>query len=464
MLSHLINYFVHPNLKNETHTYYRVVAFICLNLFFCISALFMDIVVRLLNLDNGPNLLLTFFIFLTILFVTKKIGNLILSGNLLALISFLVLATSVPGSGGLYSDNLIWMIVSPLIALLFTNKKSGFTWLILLLSFIEFQYYQFDNVNRSSSFKPTDSTYYFVSFFLLFIFVYGIITIFEKGQELIIRELKEQKILLETQKQEILQKNFELKAIEERLLLSNKELEHFAFVASHDMKEPLRMIGMYTQLTRKKLNGQLESSTLEYMNYVTDGVSRMQCLLNDLLQYSRLNKNQKDVKSINLNNVLAIVNHNLQLLIKETNTLIIADPLPIVTASVSEMSQLFQNLIANSIKFRQKEIDPKIEISVMDEEGAYVFCFKDNGIGIEKEYQERVFNVFEKLHNHQEYEGSGIGLSTCRKIVQNLGGKIWIESVLGHGTAFYFTIAKEKSNKVQTQVQNKDTRLELAVA
>ncbi len=446
MLNHLINYFVHPNLKNETHTYYRALAFICLNLFFCISALLMDIVVRLLDLQNDPNLIVTFLIFLSILFITKKYGNLILSGNLLAFISFLVLAVTVPDSGGLYSDNLIWMIISPMIALLFTNKRSGSIWLVLLLGFIEYQYYQFDKTNSAVNFKPTDSTYYFVSFFLLFIFVYGIISIFEKGQSLIIQELSEQKIKLEAQQQIIIQKNAELLAIEEKLLLSNKELEHFAYVASHDMKEPLRMIGMYTQLTRKKLSGQLENSTTEYMNYVIDGVSRMQNLLNDLLQYSRLNKNQKDIKPVNFNNVLAVVRHNLQILIKETETQIIADPLPILTASVSEISQLFQNLIANSIKFRKKGIPPQIEIGVTDEDGFFVFSFKDNGIGIEKEFQERVFNVFEKLHTHQEYEGSGIGLSTCRKIIHNMGGKIWIESLFGQGTCFYFTIPKEKSN------------------
>ena len=262
---------------------------------------------------------------------------------------------------------------------------------------------------------------------------------------MIINKLHEKQALLEKQQQEILQKNLELKAIEEKLRLSNQELENFAFIASHDMKEPLRMIGMYTQLTRKKLNSQLDNTTTDYMNFVTDGVNRMQTLLNDLLQYARLNKEQKDIRPVNLNNVLSIIKHNLQITIKETDAQINNTNLPIITASVSEMSQLFQNLIANAIKFRKTGLSPKIEIAVIEQDNEYLFSFKDNGIGIKKEYQERVFNVFEKLHTQQEYEGSGIGLSTCRKIVENLGGKIWVESVFGYGTTFYFTIIKAKT-------------------
>jgi signal transduction histidine kinase len=446
MLNRIVDYFIHPNLMVKTHIYYRAYALVCLNLFLCFSALVMEGLIRVLALKNAPNIPLSILLFLVILFSAKKYGNLLISGNLMALISFLALGTSVHSSGGLYSDNLIWMIISPMIALLFTNKKSGCIWLLALLSFVEYQYYIFDSGNSSGSFNPTESTYYFISFFTLFIFIYGIITIFERGQELIINKLREQKKLLEAQQLEIIQKNNELKIIEEQLLLSNKELEHFAFVASHDMKEPLRMIGMYTQLTQKKLNGQLEASTMEYMNYVTDGVSRMQNLLNDLLQYSRLNKNQKDKKAVNMNNIVAVVTHNLQVSIRDTHTEIISEPLPILTASISEMTQLFQNLVANSIKFRQIDVFPKIEIGIKDEAENYVFSFKDNGIGIEEKYKERVFNVFEKLHNHSEYEGSGIGLSTCRKIVQNMGGKIWIESEFGVGTTFYFTLPKGKES------------------
>jgi signal transduction histidine kinase len=445
MLNQLINYFIPQGLKDEPHIYYRTYAFVRLNLFLGFSTLGVDIIIRILNLKNEPDLILASTIILSVLLFTKKFGNLILSGNLMALICFGVLSTSVPNTGGLYSDNLLWMIISPMIALLFCNKRSGFFWLIALLSFIEYQYYKFDSLSPATSFQPSESTYYFISFFTLFIFIYGIIIIFERGQELIIKKLHEKQVLLEAQQKEILQKNLELKAIEEKLRLSNQELENFAYIASHDMKEPLRMIGMYTQLTRKKLNSQLDNSTTDYMNFVTDGVNRMQTLLNDLLQYARLTKEQKDIRPVNLNNVLSIIKHNLQITIKETDTQINSTPLPIITASVSEMSQLFQNLIANAIKFRKTGLSPKIEIAVTERDNEYLFSFKDNGIGIKKEYQEKVFNVFEKLHSQHEYEGSGIGLSTCRKIVENLDGKIWIESAFGYGTTFYFTISKAKT-------------------
>ena len=431
----------------------------------------MDVTIRILSLTNAPNLGLIILTITIILFITKKYGNLVLSGNIMSLCCFFILAESVPKSGGLYSDNLIWMILSPMIALLFSNKLSGFSWLVILLAFTGYQYATF-NAYDFGDLKLSNSTYYFVSYFSLFVFIYGIIIIFERGQELIIRMLINQKIKLRQQKKEISKKNKELKLAEERLLQSNTELENFAFIASHDMREPLRMIGMYTQLTQKKLRDSADKSTTEYLGYVTDGVSRLQNLLEDLLNYSRLGKDLNTHKPVDLNNTIYAVMYNLLANVKDSNASIITDQLPTIHACSSEMNQLFQNILANAIKFRKKDVSPEILIRSVEREDDFEFSIKDNGIGIKATDQDRVFNIFEKLHSKSQFEGSGIGLATCRKIVENLGGRIWLSSEEGVGTTFHFTIHKDKiaknielqKEKIEQQKVNEELQNELVVA
>jgi signal transduction histidine kinase len=463
-LSKCVNYFIPEKLRVESHIYYRALAFVSLTLFLLVAILAMDLTIRVLSLENEPNLVLCMIFLSSVLVATKKYGSMQLSGNMLALFNFLILATSVPASGGLYSDNLIWLILSPMIALLFSNKLSGFSWLLVLLGFTVYQYATF-NVNDFASFKLSNSTYYFVSYFSLFIFIYGIIIIFERGQELVIKMLVTQKEKLRQQKREISKKNKELKLAEERLLQSNTELENFAFIASHDMREPLRMIGMYTQLTQKKLRDNSDKSTTEYLGYVTDGVGRLQNLLEDLLNYSRLGKDVSMHKPLDLNNTLYAVMHNLMANLKDSNASIISDHMPTIHACSSEMNQLFQNILANAIKFRKKDVAPEILIRSFEKDDCYEFSIKDNGIGIKCSDQDRVFNIFEKLHSKSQYEGSGIGLATCRKIVENLGGRIWLTSEEGLGTTFHFTIHKDKIAKnIELQKENIELQKELAEA
>ena len=222
------------------------------------------------------------------------------------------------------------------------------------------------------------------------------------------------------------------------------------------------MIGNYTQLIKKRMNANMDEVSEEYMYFVTDGVKRMQRLLDDLLDYSRLGKSQ-NLKNTDLNNTLLIVMNNLMMVMQETQAAIYCNELPTIYASSSEMMQLFQNIISNAIKFRAKDIKPIIKIRCIDETERYLISIKDNGIGIPEEHQSRVFTIFERLHAKDEYEGTGIGLSTCKKIVTNLGGEIWVESTFGEGTTFYFTIPKVEapemiparagSSQAQVQVQ-----------
>ena len=375
-------------------------------------------------------------------------GNLIIASNLIAAALAVPVALFVPETGGLHSDNLLWLIIAPLVALLFGNRKSGLVWLGLLLIFTTYLW-QNDGVFQANQLSKTvgNADYYFISYFSLFAAIFVIVMLFESGQLLIIKMLQEQKAILRQQSEQISLKNDELKIIEDRLNESLRELENFAYAASHDLKEPLRMIGMYTQLLKKRMGGQLEGSNAEFMGYVTDGVGRMQVLLDDLLKYSRLGKEEQDVRNVDLNKTLFVVVHNLTAAMKETDAAIVVTPLPMVLASSVEMTQLFQNLISNAVKFRRKGTQPMIEIRVVEmSKSKYRFMIADNGIGIPAQHQDRVFNIFERLNARTDYEGSGIGLATCKKIVQNAGGEIWLESTEGVGTTFFFTLPKPNLN------------------
>jgi signal transduction histidine kinase len=377
-------------------------------------------------------------------------GNFVLSGNLIAAGMIAPVIYYVPQTGGLNSDNLLWLFLAPITGLLLASRISGIVWLAFLLVYTSFLYVNYENFRPNYDFyinHPNAPFYYYYSFSFLFITFFVIIHLFESGQQLIIKTLREQKAVLRQQTEEISAKNTELQIADEKLKQTVAELENFAFAASHDLKEPLRMIGMYVQLLEKRSRGQISESNLEYMSYITEGVARMQTLLNDLLQYSRLGKQQDDIRDVDLNNTLFLVVHNLAVAMKDANASVIAPTLPVVRASSVEMNQLFQNLIANAIKFRKKGEKPNIEIGITETAtDEYLFSFADNGIGIPPQYRERVFNIFERLHGRQDYEGSGIGLATCKKIVTNSGGKIWLNSTEGTGTTFYFTLPKAQQN------------------
>ena len=236
-------------------------------------------------------------------------------------------------------------------------------------------------------------------------------------------------------------KNDEINHTNNQLEASNQNLTQFAYVASHDLKEPLRMIHSYTTLLKRKYGEAFDETGHEFMFYITDAVGRMQTLLDDLLDFSRANGSLADADLIEINDVLELVQANLRhRFIENDSKLVIKnDKLPIVKAHRSQLIQLFQNLISNGVKFKGVE-DPVVELDCIMKNGQYVFSVKDNGIGISKENQEKVFEMFTRLHTKEEFEGTGIGLATCKRIVNSLGGKIWLESELGKGTTFFFSL------------------------
>ena len=223
------------------------------------------------------------------------------------------------------------------------------------------------------------------------------------------------------------------------LTRSNQELEQFAYVASHDLQEPLRVITGFLQLIEKRYTNQLDAEGVRYMGYITDAVARQQQLIRDLLAYSRLEWQAGNLKPVDAGVAVRAASHNIGQMIQDTNAHLTYDKLPTVRADAMQLVQLFQNLISNAIKFRGSE-HPEVHISAHAEDGDWVFSVRDNGIGIEKEYWDQIFTMFRRLHTKKEYPGTGIGLAICKKIVERHGGRIWLDSIPGEGTTFYFTL------------------------
>lgn len=243
---------------------------------------------------------------------------------------------------------------------------------------------------------------------------------------------------LELQK---LNEDLEKRAAE--LKISNGELERFAYVASHDLQEPLRMVSSFLALLQKKLNGELDETSKKYIHFAVDGAERMKGLIQDLLQYSRLGSTGEVFSAVNLQDELTNILRVYDSTIKKTGAAIKAAQLPVVNGNKTQLNQLFQNLLGNALKYRSSE-KPVVEIGCKEQAGQWLFYVKDNGIGIDPKFFDKIFIIFQRLHNKNEYSGTGIGLAICKKIVERHGGKIWVESNPNQGSIFYFTLKKQE--------------------
>ena len=238
----------------------------------------------------------------------------------------------------------------------------------------------------------------------------------------------------------------ELQETIQKLKRSNEELQQFAYVSSHDLQEPLRTIASFTQLMERRYKGKLDEDADEFMDYIVDAAVRMKQQINDLLEYSRVSTAENDFKRVNTDSILDQAIINLKSSIDENNAKITRDPLDNVIADGDQLRRVFQNIIGNSIKYRKPDENPKIHISAYKDEKnrEYIFSIQDNGIGIEKQYLDRIFRIFQRLHTMKEYKGTGVGLAVVKRIIDHHGGRIWIESELGNGSTFYFTIPIKK--------------------
>jgi light-regulated signal transduction histidine kinase (bacteriophytochrome) len=233
------------------------------------------------------------------------------------------------------------------------------------------------------------------------------------------------------------QERVERQALE--LERSNAELEQFAYVASHDLQEPLRKVASFCQLLEQRYRGQLDERADQYIDFAVDGAKRMQQLINDLLAFSRVGRVTGDWELVQLDDVLRRALSNLDTAIAESGARVAAEPLPAVRGEASLLALVFQNLIGNALKFRS-EAAPEVRVGVDRRDGEWLITIADNGIGIEPQYAERVFVIFQRLHPKQEYPGTGIGLAMCRKIVEYHGGSIWLDTEADSGTVFRFTL------------------------
>jgi len=253
------------------------------------------------------------------------------------------------------------------------------------------------------------------------------------------KALQEQNLLLQ---QEISNRQCAESALlksNQELARSNAELEQFAYVASHDLQAPLATIASYAQLLEKRYKDQLDSQASKFIGNIVHGCTRMQTLIDDLLEYSRVGRSQKPFQIIDCNHVIQQVIANLQGAIRNNQAVVTYTELPAVMGDISQLVQLFQNLVSNAIKYRQDE-SPTVYINAYKQENNWLFSVSDNGIGIASQHQERIFQIFQRLHTQKEYSGTGIGLAICQKIVERHGGSIWVDSKPGQGSTFHFTL------------------------
>ena len=230
------------------------------------------------------------------------------------------------------------------------------------------------------------------------------------------------------------------------LARSNAELELFASVASHDLQEPLRMVSSYLELIAQRYRTKLDDRADRWITFAVDGAARMKELINDLLEYSRVSTQARPFAPVDSGATFAAAEANLRSAIRESDAVVTHGPLPMVHVDATQLTQVWQNLLANAIKYRGPQ-RPEVHVEAVRQEGQWLFSVRDNGIGIDPQFRERIFVIFQRLHTREEYPGTGIGLALCRKVIERHGGRIWVESQLGHGSTFFFTIPDRKEDE-----------------
>jgi light-regulated signal transduction histidine kinase (bacteriophytochrome) len=243
-------------------------------------------------------------------------------------------------------------------------------------------------------------------------------------------------------KRQLKQTVAELQRANADLARSNADLQQFAYVASHDLQEPLRMVASYTQLLQRRYKGRLDAAADEFIAFAVDGATRMQGLINDLLAYSRLGTHGKPLAEASCAEAFERAVANLREAIRESGAQVTSESLPVVRGDATQLAQLFQNLIGNALKFR-RSVTPLVHVAARYNDREWLFSVRDNGIGIEARHLDRIFAIFQRLHTREQYPGSGMGLAICKKIVERHGGRIWVESQPGKGSTFWFTLRAE---------------------
>ncbi len=373
----------------------------------------------------------------------RRWGSFNLSGNTLSLSIACVIAPNIPENGLLHADDTVWLMLCPVLAALFCNGGSALAWFLSYAGFLGWIFWLEIQLPKPYA-LPYTPEHYLGSY----VFLAGVFTLvtylYHRSERRIFDKMQENHDHLEQQRRELTTKTAELRRLSEQLARSNRELEAFAYSAGHDLKEPVRMISAYSQLLQRRSAGQLSPENLEFMAFIHEGATRMQRLIDDLLEYSRVGQNKDKISEIDLDDVLFYITTNLKLAIDESHARVeIEGRLPKVTGRYSEMVQLFQNLVGNALKFRRPGVAPEVRVSCTEIGEFFTLKVADNGIGMEAESLKKIFDPFVRMHSRTEFEGTGLGLAICQKIVHSLGGEIWAESAVGEGTTFFVQLPKE---------------------
>jgi light-regulated signal transduction histidine kinase (bacteriophytochrome) len=272
-----------------------------------------------------------------------------------------------------------------------------------------------------------------------------VLGVFAAARDVTIQKQAEAELKRHKENLEVLvkERTASLEETNRELARSNENLEQFAYVASHDLQEPLRIMSSYSQLLERRYRGKLDQDANEFIDFIVDAAARMQKLITDLLAFSRAGRESADLVMVDCNKLVRKLVTNMASTIESADGNVTYDRLPTILAHEASLTQLFQNLIGNALKFHGEQ-PPTIHLSARQAENEWVFSVRDNGIGIEPQYRERIFMIFQRLHPREKYPGTGIGLSICKKIVENLGGRIWVESEPEQGSTFIFTVPVRK--------------------
>jgi signal transduction histidine kinase len=346
-----------------------------------------------------------------------------------------------------------WCYIYPILVFFAVGIMEGVIWVSIFYAILAFFILNFDLQEITPFQMQALISRFLISFFIVCMLSLFLERGFRHAQKRLLNHqhiLKEsenryrqayEKLNIEMQERKRVEEALKVKT--EELARSNRDLEQFAYVASHDLQEPLRMVTNYVQLLARRYKGKLDSDADEFIGFASDGAIRMRKLINDLLTYSRVGIRAKELESTDCETALNQSLNNLKMAIEEIGAVVTHDSLPTVMGDSLQLGQLFQNLIGNAIKFRGDE-PPSVHVSASQNGNEWTISIRDNGIGISPEYAERIFNIFQRLHSREEYPGTGIGLAICKKIVERHGGRMWVESKVGKGATFYFTLPASK--------------------
>lgn len=452
-----IDYFIPEKLNNSPEKKRKARIAVLAYLFVLSVILTLWIATRIIGIDSQFPFAIALTILPLPLFIFRKNGAFELIGGSIGFFTFLFLFPITLHTGGLYSDDLLWLLLAPLLAFLIGGKVSGSVWSAVLLGCCMYLYHLETQQGTSMLYESPilDSKYYFISVLSLFITILGVVFIYEYQKSRLIKDIKGKRADLERQNMDlediVEERTRSLRESNEQLRRSNEDLERFAYVASHDLQEPLRMVGNFGQLLKEEYGDKLDGDANLYINYMVYGASRMSGLIEGLLEYSRIGADGKEFEMTHTGRIVMEKCKELSLLLSERNAGVTTGRMPTIACDTRQLSMMFHNLITNALKFNDKPF-PIVQINCEETPKHWVFSVKDNGIGIDSENHGKIFEVFKRLHRKEEYEGTGIGLSMCKKIAVHHDGDIWLDSQKGVGTTFYFSVSKKLPLKKPTPI------------